>query len=693
MPHPAVAVALWAARGRSRSWRRWPRRASTRRRSRRTCASSRSLALSRPRRPRHPTSPSRSRRATRGGRPRPRRRPRGRGAGDRRRQGRAAGRRRMLAFDAVATRIGRGRDASRCRAVEVVVRVQPPTSIAARDARRRRGGRGARHGAARLPPAIARCSPSARRAGLTVVAADRRASLAVDRASAPRTRRRRSRAFPSPGAGLVPGLAVGDTSAVAPELDAAMKESSLSHLTAVSGANCALVVGLAFAAAAAVGARRGGARGRRRRRAGGFVLLVTPEPSVVRAAAMAAIAMLGVLLGRTGAGMAVLSPRRYALLLVADPWLVGVARVRALRRRRRHRSCCSPARSPTGSRGAAARPRPRAVGAARRAARVRAAPGADHARGAAVRRRREPARRARPRPSRRSSGSPPAWPRRCPWLQSGLDRARLAARVVDRRHGDDLQRASGRSGAVARGLAGRRRCSAPSASRSAVVIVVPRSAAARAPRRCAGRRGARSSALVAGVAAAAPRSHPSAGRWTLPARLEHARVRRRPGRCRAAALGGRRRAHRHRARRRSRSRRASTRAGIDRIDLLVLTHFDLDHVGGLDAVVRAGSARCCTARRRRRRTRAVARRRSPAEAPRTLQAHAGLHGHARRLRRGACCGRRRESRAFPSGNDASVVLDVRGGGVPPSAVPRRPLRLAAARARGVRRARRRRTRS
>lgn len=65
-----------------------------------------------------------------------------------------------------------------------------------------------------------------------------------------------SRGLPGSGAGLVPGLAVGDTSAVDPQLDAAMKASSLSHLTAVSGANCALVVGLVFAAAGALGARR-----------------------------------------------------------------------------------------------------------------------------------------------------------------------------------------------------------------------------------------------------------------------------------------------------------------------------------------------------------------------------------------------------------------------------------------------------
>lgn len=128
--------------------------------------------------------------------------------------------------------------------------------------------------------------------------------------------------LPPPGGGLIAGLAVGDTGAVTPELDAAMKASSLSHLTAVSGANCALVVGIAYALAALCGLRRG------IRVAAGlgaliaFVVLVSPEPSVVRAAAMAAIAMLGLLLGRTGAGLSLLTAS-VAILLIADPWLAG----------------------------------------------------------------------------------------------------------------------------------------------------------------------------------------------------------------------------------------------------------------------------------------------------------------------------------------------------------------------------------
>lgn len=90
----------------------------------------------------------------------------------------------------------------------------------------------------------------------------------------------------------------------------------------MSGANCALVVGIAFGVAALCGARRG------IRVAAGlvtlvaFVVLVSPEPSVVRAGAMAAIAMLGLLLGRIGAGVSVLSAS-VCVLLVLDPWLAA----------------------------------------------------------------------------------------------------------------------------------------------------------------------------------------------------------------------------------------------------------------------------------------------------------------------------------------------------------------------------------
>jgi competence protein ComEC len=126
--------------------------------------------------------------------------------------------------------------------------------------------------------------------------------------------------LPDPGGGLLPGLAIGDTSAVGADLDAAMKESSLSHLTAVSGANCAVVVGIAWVLVSAIGARRG------IRVAGalvtltGFVVLVTPQASVLRAGVMAGVVLLALALGRPLRGLPVLCLAVLGLLVV-DPWL------------------------------------------------------------------------------------------------------------------------------------------------------------------------------------------------------------------------------------------------------------------------------------------------------------------------------------------------------------------------------------
>ena len=88
----------------------------------------------------------------------------------------------------------------------------------------------------------------------------------------------------------------------------------------MSGANCALVVGLAFAGAAVLGARRGVRVGAGVAALIGFVVLVTPEPSVPRAAAMAGVAMLAVALGRPAVGISVLC-LAVTLLVAFDPWL------------------------------------------------------------------------------------------------------------------------------------------------------------------------------------------------------------------------------------------------------------------------------------------------------------------------------------------------------------------------------------
>lgn len=119
--------------------------------------------------------------------------------------------------------------------------------------------------------------------------------------------------LPGVGGELLPGLAIGDERRVSPQLRAAMLETGLSHLTAVSGANCVIVVGAAFQSAAALGARRAVRVAVAAGALAAFVVLVTPEPSVVRAGAMASIGLLGIVTGRRAGAVAVLS---LAVLLV-----------------------------------------------------------------------------------------------------------------------------------------------------------------------------------------------------------------------------------------------------------------------------------------------------------------------------------------------------------------------------------------
>ncbi len=145
--------------------------------------------------------------------------------------------------------------------------------------------------------------------GALGVTADLRRSF-VDRAST----------LPGAGGGLVPGLAVGDTSAVGDALSEQMRTSSLSHLTAVSGANCAVVVALTFALTGLLRMPRLIRILLSLAALGCFVLLVTPEPSVMRAAAMTTIALLALAVDRAGAGLTVLA-LAIGVLLISDPWL------------------------------------------------------------------------------------------------------------------------------------------------------------------------------------------------------------------------------------------------------------------------------------------------------------------------------------------------------------------------------------
>ena len=126
--------------------------------------------------------------------------------------------------------------------------------------------------------------------------------------------------FAGDGADLLPGLAIGDTSAVSDSLDAAMKDSALSHLTAVSGANCAIVVGLVLGLGALARWPRPVRVGAALAALAGFVVLVTPEPSVVRAAVMAAAVLLALASGRPARGLPVLGLAVLGII-VLDPWI------------------------------------------------------------------------------------------------------------------------------------------------------------------------------------------------------------------------------------------------------------------------------------------------------------------------------------------------------------------------------------
>ncbi|GGA74794.1 competence protein ComEC [Pseudoclavibacter endophyticus] len=127
-----------------------------------------------------------------------------------------------------------------------------------------------------------------------------------------------AQALPGAGGQLLPGLAVGDTRAVDDGLEAAMKSSSLTHLVAVSGSNCALVVGGIVLIGRLLGAPRGVRIAAASAALAAFVVIVTPEGSVVRAAAMAAIVLAVDGWGRHVRGAPVLC-LAVILLLTASP--------------------------------------------------------------------------------------------------------------------------------------------------------------------------------------------------------------------------------------------------------------------------------------------------------------------------------------------------------------------------------------
>ena len=128
-----------------------------------------------------------------------------------------------------------------------------------------------------------------------------------------------ARPLPGVGGALLTGLAIGDDRELPQTLRDAMRTSSLTHLTAVSGANCAIVVGAVMVGGALLGIRRRWRIAASLLVLAAFVVLVTPQPSVVRAAVMAAFALGGLAIARPMRGLPLLS-LAVAGILVVDPW-------------------------------------------------------------------------------------------------------------------------------------------------------------------------------------------------------------------------------------------------------------------------------------------------------------------------------------------------------------------------------------
>ncbi len=118
--------------------------------------------------------------------------------------------------------------------------------------------------------------------------------------------------------GLLPGLVIGDTSRVSTALKDDMRTTGLTHLVAVSGANLAIVAALV---ASLLRRTRISRRFRPLIAMGAialFVIVVRPQPSVLRAAAMACVVLVAAGLGIKASAIPALATAIFVLLLI-DP--------------------------------------------------------------------------------------------------------------------------------------------------------------------------------------------------------------------------------------------------------------------------------------------------------------------------------------------------------------------------------------
>lgn len=128
--------------------------------------------------------------------------------------------------------------------------------------------------------------------------------------------------LPADPAGLMPGMVTGDTSALPESLEADMKTTGMTHLTAVSGANCSLVLGAFVLLARCIRLTRPLAGAFAACGLTAFVVMVGPDPSVLRAAVMGTVGLAALVGGLRGRSLTFLCLATIMLLLL-DPGMAA----------------------------------------------------------------------------------------------------------------------------------------------------------------------------------------------------------------------------------------------------------------------------------------------------------------------------------------------------------------------------------
>ena len=120
--------------------------------------------------------------------------------------------------------------------------------------------------------------------------------------------------------GLVPGLALGDSSALKPELAEQMKAAGLTHLIAVSGTNVTLLIVVVLAVLRGFRVNRNWQYLLTVVALLAFVVLVRPQPSVLRATVMGLVALAATYSKSNRSPVPALSVAVITLVAL-DPWL------------------------------------------------------------------------------------------------------------------------------------------------------------------------------------------------------------------------------------------------------------------------------------------------------------------------------------------------------------------------------------